>query len=114
MDDKFKQLMRKELITYLQPIVSNTSTTHFGVHVQQLKPQSSLVTNLTSVNQQLGWQQPITSLIIGQPKVVPYPPYPMWYNSIPSFVPMDHNMYLMYYSKIKGSYPFIFGKKEIM
>jgi hypothetical protein len=29
----------------------------------------------------------------------------MWYNTIPSFVPMDLNMYSMYYSRIKGLDP---------
>jgi len=53
-----------------------------------------------------------------QPKAVPYPPYPpypsypMWYNTIPPYVPMDHNMYSMYYSKIKRPNPLIFGRKE--
>jgi hypothetical protein len=30
--------------------------THVGVHVQQIQPQPSLVTNPTSVNQYLSWQ----------------------------------------------------------
>jgi hypothetical protein len=32
-DDKLKQLMRKELKTSLQLVVSNTLVTHVGVHV---------------------------------------------------------------------------------
>jgi hypothetical protein len=36
----------------------------------------------------------------------------MWYNIIPPFVPMDPNMYSMYYYKIKGPNPLIFGRKE--
>ncbi len=36
----------------------------------------------------------------------------MWYNIIPSFVPMDLNIYSMYYSKIKGLDPLIFGRKK--
>jgi hypothetical protein len=36
----------------------------------------------------------------------------MWYNTTPSFVPMDPNMYSMYYLGIKGPSPLIFGKKE--
>jgi hypothetical protein len=36
----------------------------------------------------------------------------MWYNAIPSFVPMNVNMYYMYYSRIKGPDPLIFRRKE--
>jgi hypothetical protein len=36
----------------------------------------------------------------------------MWYNTIPSFVPMDPNMYFMYYPGIKGLDPLIFGRKK--
>jgi len=36
----------------------------------------------------------------------------MWYNIIPSFVPMDFNMYSMYYSKIKGLDPLISRRKK--
>ncbi len=36
----------------------------------------------------------------------------MWYNTIPSFVPMDFNMYFAYYSRIKGHDPLISRRKE--
>jgi hypothetical protein len=36
----------------------------------------------------------------------------MWYNIIPSFVPMDLNMYSMYYSRIKGPDPLISQKRK--
>jgi hypothetical protein len=49
-------------------------------------------------------------LIARQRKIVPYP---MWYNIVPPFIPMDPNMYSMYYSKIKGLDPLIFKIKEI-
>jgi len=91
-DDKLKLLMKEELTTSLHPIVPNTLSTHVGVPMQQLWPQPGLVNSSTPISQQLGWQQPITPLIARQPKVVPYPPYPIWYNILPSFVPMDLNM----------------------
>jgi hypothetical protein len=62
-----------------------------------------------SISQHVGWPQPITPLIARQPKTIPYP---MWYNTTPSFVPMDPNMYSMYYLRIKGPSPLIFGKKK--
>jgi hypothetical protein len=36
----------------------------------------------------------------------------MWYNTIPSFVPMDPNMYSTYYSRINGHDPLISRKHE--
>jgi hypothetical protein len=36
----------------------------------------------------------------------------MWYNTVPPFIPMDPNMYPMYYSRIKGPDPSIFKRKE--
>ncbi len=54
MDDKLKRLMKQELRTSLQPIVPSTLVTHVGVHVQQIQPQSSLVTNPILVSQHLG------------------------------------------------------------
>jgi hypothetical protein len=56
------------------------------------------------VSQHLGWPQLVTPLIVGQPINVPYL---MWYNTVPSFVPMDPNMYSMYCSRIKGPNPLI-------
>jgi hypothetical protein len=36
----------------------------------------------------------------------------MWYNTIPSFVPMDLNMYSMYYLGIKGLDPLMYGRRK--
>jgi hypothetical protein len=36
----------------------------------------------------------------------------MWYNTIPSFVLMDFNVYSMYYLGIKGLDPLISRKKK--
>jgi hypothetical protein len=36
----------------------------------------------------------------------------MWYNTIPPFIPMDPNMYSMYYPIIKVPDPLISGRKE--
>ncbi len=48
-------------------------------------------------------------LIARQPKTITYP---MWYNTIPFFIPMDPNMYFMYYSRIKRLDPLIYGKNK--
>ncbi len=105
--------MKEELKTSLPATMTNTPAIRVGVPMPQIRSQPSLVIHPTLVNQHLGWQQPITPLIARQPKVILYPPaYPMWYNIVPPFVPMDPNMYSVYYSKIKGPNPLIFGRKE--
>ncbi len=83
--------------------------THVGVHVQQAPIQLSLVNNLILVNQHVGWPQPITPLVAWQPTTIPYP---MCYNIVPFFLPMDFNVYSMYYSRIKGPDPLISGRKK--
>jgi len=36
----------------------------------------------------------------------------MWYITIPPLIPIDLNMYSIYYFRMKGFDPLIFGKKE--
>ncbi len=47
--------------------------------------------------------------IVKQPRTIPYP---MWYNTIPYFVPMDLNIYLMYYLGIEGLDPLISRRRK--
>ncbi len=95
-DDKLKRLMRKKFKTSLQLVVLITPMTHVGVPIQQIQTQPNLViTNPIPITQHFGWTQPVKPLIVRQPQTIPYL---MWYNIIPSFVPMDLNMYSMYYS----------------
>jgi hypothetical protein len=90
-------------------LVPSTSTTHVGVPIQQTQTQPNLVTNPILINQHLGWSELVTPLITWQLRIVSYM---MWYNTIPSFVPMDPNMYSMYYLGIKGLDPLTFGRKK--
>ncbi len=92
---------KKKLKTSLPLVALSTLTIHVGVPVSQIRSQLDLATHPTPDSQHLGWQQLVTPLIVGQLKVVPYPPYPTWYSVIPPFIPMDSNMYSMYYSRIK-------------
>jgi hypothetical protein len=43
---------------------------------------------------------------------MPYPPNLMWYNTIPPFIPMDHDMYSMDNSGIKEPNPLISRRRE--
>ncbi len=111
-DDKLKWLLREEFITSLSHVTMNTPTIHVGVFVPQIQSQSSLVIHPTLINQHLNWQQSITPLITWQPRVMPYPPNLMWYNTIPPFIPMDHDMYSMDNSGIKEPNPLISRRRE--
>ncbi len=87
----------------------NTLGTHVGVLMQQIWPQSNLVSNPISINQHLGWLQRVTPLVARRPRIILCS---MWYNIIPSFVPMDPNVNSMYYSRIKRLGPLIFGRRK--
>jgi hypothetical protein len=78
----------------------------------QIQSQLGLVIHPTPINQHLSWQQFVTPLIVRQHVVISHPSYIMWYTIVPPFVPMDPNMYFMYYSGIKGFDPLLFGRKE--
>jgi hypothetical protein len=90
-------------------MVPNTPTTHVDVPIQQTQIQPSLIANPIPVNQHVGWSQLVTPLIARQPRTVPHP---MWYNIVPSFVPMDPNLYPMYYLVIKRPDPLISRRKK--
>jgi len=101
--------MKEKLKTSLPLAAMNTPTIQVGVPMPQIRSQLGLVIYPTLVNQNLNREQLVTPLIARQPNVVPYP---MWYNRLPPFVPMDPNMYFMYYYGIKGPNPLISGRKE--
>jgi hypothetical protein len=44
----------------------------------------------------------------GKTSMLPTSTYPMWYNVIPPFIPLDANLYLVYPVGLKGLHPLIF------
>ncbi len=54
------------------------------------------------VNYQTTWAQLVTPIILGKTSMLPTSTYPMWYNFIPSFVPLDPSLYLTYPTATKG------------
>ncbi len=105
--------MRKELKSSLPSTTTSMPTIQVGVPLPQIQSQLGLVTHPTLDNQHLSWQQLVTPLIAWRPRVVSYPLYPMWYNTVPPFVPVDLNLYSMYYFGIKGLDPLISRRKDI-
>jgi hypothetical protein len=54
------------------------------------------------VNHQTTWSQPVTRIIWSKTSMLSTSTYPMWYNVIPLFVPLDPSLYLTYPTKTKG------------
>jgi hypothetical protein len=48
------------------------------------------------------WSQLVKPIILGQTSMLPTSTYPMWYNVIPPFVPLDPSLYPTYPIGTKG------------
>jgi len=46
------------------------------------------------VNCQITWSQFVTRIVPSKTNMLPTSTYPMWYNGIPPFVPLNPNLYL--------------------
>jgi hypothetical protein len=53
------------------------------------------------INYQITWSQHLTPIALGKTNMLPTSTYPMWYNVIPPFVPLDPSLYLAYPIGIK-------------
>jgi hypothetical protein len=84
-------------------LLPNVST--LGIQATNL----SIGHTTVQVNYQLTWQQPITLVVPSKTTILPTSTYPLWYNIIPPFIPLDPNLYLIYPTKTKGFDPLIFG-----
>jgi hypothetical protein len=62
------------------------------------------------VNYQTTWSQPITQIVLSKTSMLVISTYPMWYNVIPPFVPLDPCLYLAYPIRTKGLDSSIFKK----
>jgi len=57
---------------------------------------------IVPINYQTTWSQPVTLIVLGKTSMLPTSTYPMWYNVIPPFVPLDPSLYPTYPTKTKG------------
>jgi hypothetical protein len=60
------------------------------------------------VNYQTTWSQRAIPIIPSQTSMLPTSTYPMWYNIIPPFVPLDPSLYPIYPTGTKGFDSLIF------
>jgi hypothetical protein len=54
------------------------------------------------------WQQLVTPIVKGKTKVFPTSTYPLWYNVIPPFVPLNPMLFSAYPIRTKRLDPLIF------
>jgi hypothetical protein len=92
-----------------QPILPTTTIVVPNVSIlitQAMNPSTSHT--IVPINYHTTWSQPITSIVLGKTNMLPISTYPMWYNVIPPFVPLNPNLYPIYPTRTKGFYLSIF------
>jgi hypothetical protein len=62
----------------------------------------SIVHTTILVNYQTTWSQHVTLIILSKTNMLFTLTYPMWYNVISPFVPLDLSLYLTYLARTKG------------
>jgi len=102
-DDRLRQLLREEVMYVHQPILPTTTMTIPSVFVlgtQTMNPSIGHI--IVFVNNQTTWSQLVTPIVPCKTNMLFTSTYPMWYNVIPPFVPLDLNLYLIYQVRTKG------------
>jgi len=93
-DDRLRRLLREEVMNVHQHVLSTTTIVVpnvFILRTQAMNP--SIVHTTILVNYQTTWSQPITPIVSSKTNMLPTSTYPMWYNVIPPFVPLDPSLY---------------------
>jgi hypothetical protein len=62
----------------------------------------SITHTIILVNFQTTWSQHVTPIVLRKTSMLPTSTYPMWYNVIPPFVPLDLSLYITYQIGAKG------------
>jgi hypothetical protein len=92
-----------------QPILPTTKIIVPNVFIlgnQSMNP--SIVHTTIPINYHTTWSQPVTPIVLGKTSMLPISTYPMWYNVIPPFVPLDPSLYPTYQIGTKGLDSLIF------
>jgi hypothetical protein len=87
-----RQLLKEKFMNIHQHVFPTTTIVVPNVSVlgtQGTNP--SINYTIVLVNYQTTWSQPITPIVPSKISMLPTSLYPMWYNVIPPFVPLDPN-----------------------
>jgi hypothetical protein len=60
------------------------------------------------IDYQTTWSQHVTLIVPSKTNMIPPSTYPIWYNVIPLFVPLNLSLYPVYPTRTKGIDPLIF------
>jgi hypothetical protein len=102
-DDKLRQLLREEVMNTYRLVLPTTTIAVSNVFVLGTQAMNPSIAHIAvPVNYQTTWSQPITPIVLGKTSMLLTSTYPMWYNDIPPFAPLDPNLYPTYPSRIKG------------
>jgi len=78
-----------------QLIFLATITTILNVYVSRTQAMNLSIGHMVvPINYQITWSQSITIIILGKTSMLPTSTYPMWYDVIPPFVPLNLSLYL--------------------
>ncbi len=80
-----------------QPILPNTIITVPNMSILETQAMNLSIGHMAIlVNYQTTWSQLVIPIIPGQTNMLPMSTYPMWYNVISPFVPLELNLYPTY------------------
>jgi hypothetical protein len=107
-DDKLKQLL-KEVMNIHQCVLPTTIIAILTVYVLGTQAMNFNIGHMAiPINYQTTRSQLFTPILPSKTNRLPISTYPMWYNVIPPFVPLDHSLYLAYPIGTKGLDSLIF------
>jgi hypothetical protein len=86
-----------------QHVLPTTTITISNVSILRTQAMNPSICHTTiPFNYQTTWSQHVTPIAPGKTSLLPVSTYPMWYNVIPPFVPLDPSLYLAYQIGTKG------------
>ncbi len=108
-DDRLRQLLKEEVMNTYQLVfptitIAVPNVSILGTQAMNLNIGHTAIL----VNYQITWSQPVTPIVPSKTSMLPISTYPMWYNVIPPFVPLDPSLYPTYSTRTKGIDSLIF------
>ncbi len=85
-----------------QPVIPTPIVVLPNVYVLGIQPMNPSIGHTPiPINYQSNWQSPITPFVRGKINTIPTSTYPIWYNVILPYIPLDPNLYPAYTTKEK-------------
>jgi hypothetical protein len=108
-DDRLRQLFKEEVMNSHQLALSTTTITIPNMLVLRIQAMNPNIGHtIVPINYQTTWSQLVIPIVLTKTSMLPISTYPMWYNVIPPFVPLNPSLYPGYQTRAKGFDPLIF------